>query len=250
MAKAQRDRRQSGSQTVFPLDRLAGPVEEAIQEVENPDLVREQRAILDRMTTDKRMKNVWNLLLSRKRPSREFVYPAIQRTKTSKSDNERQFDAIRELFYCVFCFARDKMRVSRPTEIKQSKTELVRNAKTLRQVANDLDLAATHGQLGVVTVQDKLQAADNVLALRLVANWLDHLSGILRKPGDPLLVKRHRGDSVVRGVQILVAGKIEELFGDRLDGTTATLTSVALGTKTSTKITRSAFKTKNPKKRA
>jgi hypothetical protein len=87
----------------FPLDRLSDAVEEAIQRVENPDWVGEQRAILERMTTDDRMKNVWTLLLSRKRPSREFAYPARPRDSTgSKSTDEMQLDALCELFYFVF----------------------------------------------------------------------------------------------------------------------------------------------------
>ena len=64
-----------------------------------------------------------------------------------------------------------------------------------------------------------------------------------------MIVERHRGDSVVRGAQILIAKKMEELFVDRLDGTTATLTSVALGKEATAKTTRSAFKKQKSKKK-
>src|SRR5277367_6811233 len=108
MAKQQSDLNQTDVHDPFPMDRLSDAAEEAIQKVKNPDRVREQRAILERMKTDDRMKNVWALLLSRKRPSRKFAYPARPRNSTvSKSTDEMQFDALRDLFYGVFSAARD-----------------------------------------------------------------------------------------------------------------------------------------------
>jgi hypothetical protein len=250
MAKQQSDLNKTDVNDPFPMDQLAAAVEAEIQKVENPDRACEQRAILVRMTTDDRMKNVWALLRSRKRPSRNFVYPARPRDGTgSKSADERQFDALRKLFCDVFSAARDQMKVSRLIEIQQSKENLAKNAKMLRAIAHDLDLAAETGQFGVVSTQDKLLAAINSISLRCVANWLDHLPTAHRRPGDPMIVDRHRGDSVVRGVQISIAKKMEELFGVRLDGTTATLTSVALGKKATAKTTRSALKKQKSKKK-
>ena len=250
MAKEQRDLNQTDVHDPFPMDRLSAAVEEAIQKVEIPDWVRAQRAILERMTTDDRMKKVWALLLSRNRPSRKFAYPARPRDSTgSKSADEMQFDALRELFYFVFSAARDKMSVSRPIEIQESKEDLAKNAKTLRAIANDLDLAAATGQLGVASAQDKQLAASDSASLRHVAGWLDQLSTAHRRPGDPMIVERHRGDPVVRGVQILIAVKLEELFGHRLDGTAATLTSVALDKEATAKTTRSALKKEKSKQK-
>jgi hypothetical protein len=167
----------------------------------------------------------------------------------SKSADERQFDAMRQLFRSVFIAARDRTKVSRLIEIQQSKADLAKNVKTLRAVAHDLDLAAETGQLGVTTARDKQLAAIDSASLRRVSGWLDHLSTAHRRPGDPMIVDRHRGDSVVRGVQISIAKEIEELFGVRLDGTTATLTSVALGKEANAKTTRSAFKKRKSKKK-
>jgi hypothetical protein len=202
------------------------------------------------MKTDDRMTKVWAVLRSRKRPSRKFAYPARPRDGTgSKSTDEIQFDALCELFYFVFSAARDQMKVSRPIEIQQSKEDLAKNAKTLRAVAHDLDLAAETGHFGIASAQDKQLAAFNSASLRHVAAWLDQLSTAYRRPGDLMIVERHRGDSVVRGVQILIAVKMEELFGDRLDGTTATLTSVALAKEATAKTTRSAFKKQKSKRK-
>ena len=57
-----------------------------------------------------------------------------------------------------------------------------------------------------------------------------------RRRDDPLIVDRNRGDPIVRGVQIIIGVKLEEQFADRLDGTGATLASVALGTETSPRV--------------
>ena len=65
-----------------------------------------------------------------------------------------------------------------------------------------------------------------------------------------MLVKKVRGDPVARGVQILTATKLEKLFGKRLDGTAATLASVALGVKASARASRSALSKTKPSKKA
>jgi hypothetical protein len=232
------------------LDGLSDQVREAIEQVGHPVLAREQRTIFGRMTTDKRMGNVWAQLISRKRPSRAFVHPAIQRDgATPSSSDEAQSHALRELFHFVFCAARDKMSVSKPSDVKRGKERLLEYAHIMRSVAQDLDLARITGQFGVHGAQDKALAADNSLSLRLVANWLEHVANAHRGPDDVLMVARHRGDPVVRGVQILIATKLEELFGGPMDGTAATLASVALDKKTSVKTTRSARKKRKSTKK-
>jgi hypothetical protein len=94
-------------------------------------------------------------------------------------------------------------------------------------------------------------ARHDAQALMRVANWMDHLTSSARRPGDPLIVKRHRGDPIARGVQITIGVKLEEQFGERLDGTAATLTSVALGVEASARASQSALtKRKSPKRRS
>lgn len=225
------------------LNGLSDRVRDSIQRVDHAVLAAEQRQILERMTSDKRMQTVWSELTRRKRPSRAFFHPATLRNGDSTfSSDEAQSEALRELFHFVFCAARDKMSVSKPSDVNEGKELLLRTAITMRSVAQDLELASITGQFGVVSDQDRTLAATNCLSLRMVAGWLDHLAGALRGPDDVLMVTRHRGDPVVRGVQILIAQKLNELFGADLDKTAATLASVALKKATSIKITRSARK--------
>jgi hypothetical protein len=227
------------------LDGLSDRVQDSIKRVDHAVLAAEQSQILERMTSDKRLQTVWSELTRRKRPSRAFFHPAIPRNGHATSD-DAQSEALRELFHFVFCAARDKMSVSKPSEVKEGKELLLRNATIMRSVAQDLELASLAGQLGIVSDQARTLAAINCQSLRMVANWLDHLASAHRAPDDALMVKRHRGDPVVRGVQILISEKLKKLFGADLDKIAATLASVALKKPTSVKITRSARKRPKP----
>jgi hypothetical protein len=222
-----------------------------IQQIEQSDLTPELRLTLERMASDARMENVWGELLRRDRGSGQFVHPALQRRGSHyNSKNDAQIVALGEIFDFVFIAARDRMIVTKPAEILRHKSDLLENAKRLRMLANDLDLARSTGQLGVADPLSKTLAEADVMALHHVANWLDHLASALRRPDSPLMVKNTRGDPVGRGVQIFIATKLEEIFGSRLDGTAATLASVALGIKTSARVSRSALSKRKSSKKA
>jgi hypothetical protein len=187
------------------LEGLSDPVTVAIEEARHPALAQEQRAILKRMTTDKRMEKVWSELTRRERPSRAFVHQARKRDGAFPlSSDEAQSRALRELFYFVFCAARDKMSVWRPVDVKRSKERLLGNATVLRSTAQDLGAAHVRGQLGVVSPLDEQLAQLNINSLHMVANWLEHIASAHRRRDDPLMVTRQRGNPVVRAVQILV----------------------------------------------
>jgi hypothetical protein len=171
------------------LDGLSDRVQESIKRVDHAALAAEQRQILGRMTSDKRMQTVWSELTKRKRPSRAFFHPAIPRNGHPTSD-DAQSEALRELFHFVFCAARDKMSVSKPSEVKEGKELLLRNAIMMRSVAQDLELASLTGQLGLVSDGDRTLAAINCQSLRMVANWLDRLASSHRAPDDVLMVTR------------------------------------------------------------
>jgi hypothetical protein len=225
-------------------------VQKLFQEAEEADLPPEQRSILERLATDERMQNVWGELLRRDRGSGQFVHPALSRDgERLRSKDECQHSALGELFHFVFTAARDRMMVTKPEEVRRHREHLLNNAKTLRNLANDLDLARIRGQFGVTDPESVTLVESDVATLRRVASWLEHLTSAMRRPDDPLIVRKHRGDPIGRGVQILTARKLEELFGNRLDGTAATLAGVALGIKTSARASRSALtRGKSPKK--
>jgi hypothetical protein len=226
-------------------------VRKLIQELEQSDLPPEQRSILKPLATDKRMQNVWGVLLSRDRTSGQFVYPALRRgDRPLSSGDVYQHSALSELFHFVFIAARDKMMVTKPEEVVRHKKELLDNANRLRMLANDLDLSRIRGMFGVADPLSEMLAERDALALRHVANWLEHLTRAPRPADDPLMIKRHRGNPVARGIQILTATKLEELFGNRLDGTAATLASVATGIRTSGRASRSALTREKSSKKA
>jgi hypothetical protein len=220
-----------------------------VQELEKLDLAPGQRSILKRLATDERMQNVWTLLLSRDRGSGQFVYPAARRGGKRPGSKDDQLSALSEMFHFAFTAARDRMMVTKPKEVLQHKKELLENAARLRMLANDLDLARVRGMFGVADPLSETLVKGDASALQRVANWLEHLASAPRRATDPLMIKRHRGDPVARGVQILMATKLKELFGDRLDGTAATLAGIALGIRTTSRASRSALtKGKSSKK--
>jgi hypothetical protein len=171
------------------------PVQKLVQEAEQANLPPEQRSILERRATDKRMQHVWGELLRRDRGSGQFVYPALQRgARRLGSKDDRQLSALSEMFHFVFTAASDKMMVTKPEEVLQNKEHLLENAIRLRILANDLDLARIRGMFGVADPRSKKLAVRDVVALRHVANWLEHLTGASRRSDDPLIVTKHRGD--------------------------------------------------------
>jgi hypothetical protein len=227
-------------------------IRDLVWELEQTDLADGQRATLDRMASDPRMEHVWRLLLSRDRQSGEFAYPALRRDdRPLLVGDGLQFSAIREIFFFVFTARRDEMKASKIEEVFQNKTYLLENVARLRTLADDLDLARTREMFGMVDANSKALAGQDIEALRHVANWLEHLTSAMRGPDDPLIVQKHRGDPLERGIKILTATKLKELFGERLDGTAATLTSVALGIKTSSaRASRSALSKLKPVEKA
>lgn len=228
------------------------PIRNLIRELEQSDLADGHHTTLERMASDTRMEHVWRLLLSRDRKSGGFAYPALRRDdRPLLVGDDLQFSAIREIFYFVFKARRDEMKASKIEEVFQNKTHLLENAARLRTLADDLDLARTREMFGVVDANSKALAERDVASLRNVANWLEHLTTAMRGPDDPLIIQKHRGDPQERGIKILTARKMKELFGDRLDGTAATLASVALGIKTSSaRASRSALSKLKPVEKA
>jgi hypothetical protein len=192
----------------------------------------DQRVILLRLATDARMRGVWMELSRRKRPGDAFFNPAKRPLdRPASTQDEAQAEALGELFHFAFCAARDRVPVSKPEESAPGKAKLLQNARMLREIAEDL--AATNSA-------DPLASAD-ADALRRVAGWQEAGAAAFRPLSDPLTIQNDRGDRVVRGVQILIAARLRETFGKPLDGTAATLAGVALGQKTSERVTRTAF---------
>src|SRR5664279_735416 len=99
----------------------------------------DQQAILQRLATDARMRNVWRELSRRKRPSGDFFTPSNPRLdKPTLTLDEAQAEALGELFHFSFCAARDGVPLSKPNETADAKAKLLQNARMLREIADDL----------------------------------------------------------------------------------------------------------------
>ena len=194
------------------------------------------------------MQPVYHEFLRRSRETGTFLHPAQNRT-CDQSPEDAQINAISEVIQVTINAASDCISVSKIEQVEEAKQRWEDDGKRLCIIARDISLAAELGMLGFDDPQSRSMAFHDAEVLRRVANWLDVLRSSTRRRDDPLIVDRNRGDPIVRGVQIIIGVKLEEQFADRLDGTGATLASVALGTETSPRVSRSALTDRKSSKR-
>jgi hypothetical protein len=223
------------------------PVRDAIQTIEQQDLSFGY-PILKRLAFDARMKKVWSELLKRK--SGQFAHQARPRDESDfRTNDELQAGALRELILYVIIVSFEKRPVAKPKEIEAARKTALRYSQALKDIAADMALVITRGELGLTeTLESKQLAEDDRMALLRVANWYENYIRALRRPNDPLMVAKHRGDPVLRGVHISIANGVLIKFGKRLDRTAMTLASVALGVNVGIRPARSAL-TKKPKRK-
>jgi hypothetical protein len=230
---------------------LPPSVEKQVRQIEDRNLPDEHRAILHRLATDDRMRFVWREFL-RKQDSGQFKYPASQFQELhsqSLTGDEAQAKALAATLYFAFCAARDRMPVAKLDSLIEAKAKLVARAELLLDIADDLTASLAQPLASADAVTHGLADA---AALHRVAAWLlSNAKQHIRDSSDPLTIRNERGDRAVRGVPIAIAAWLNETFGSRLDGTAATMGSVALGQQTSERATRSAFsgRKESPKKR-
>ncbi|WP_148360637.1 hypothetical protein [Acidisphaera rubrifaciens] len=183
------------------------------------------------------MKHVWTTLRSRDRKTGSFRYPArLPASAPCLAPEAAQDDALARTLYFVYRSATDQRRVSKADDLAPLIAARLAKAQALRDVAAELRSA--------VRLRPDLaipQHSADAEALERVAAWHDRQTATIRGPADPLTITNDRGDPVVRAVQADIAGQLYDLFGDRLDGTAATLAAVALGVTTSPRVSRSAF---------
>jgi hypothetical protein len=224
------------------------PVKPLLEQLNaNPACTGRRRPVFKRLSTDPRMQSVFQQFFRLDRKTEHFLYAAKKR-KDPQSREEAQLAALSEVLKITISAASDRMAVSKLNEILDAKRRWNDDASRLRIVAHDLAVAADFGMLGLNDPESLACATRDLRGLLQAANWLDHLALVVRRAGDPLVVKKHRGDPVVRAVQILIGIKLVEEFGQRLDGIAAPLTAVALGAEASPRASRSALTTKNARK--
>jgi hypothetical protein len=231
--------------TVFP-DWTPELVKPLLEQLDiNPASSGHRRDVFNHVLADPRMEAVYDEFLRRDRKLGTYLHPAREIPEGQTAD-EAQLSAIRQALQLAVSAAGDRISVSKLDEIEKAKEKWKDHAERLRSLAHDMELAFQLGALGLDDPTFPGLALHDAQALRRVANWIEHLTSALRRSGDPLIVDRHRGDPIVRGVQIMIGVKLEEQFGDRLDGTAATLTSVVLGAETTPRASRSALTGQKP----
>jgi hypothetical protein len=219
-----------------------------LEDMGNRPLLPGRRVVFERLVNDPRMRHVYTEWLKHDRETGAFRYPA-QSSSAELAPHLNQLRAIREVLQLVITAASDQISVTKFENIEEAKGRWRSHAELLRDLAHDLELAAEHGLLGMDDALSRELGSRDIEAVRRVANWLEQLTTAMRRPDDPLVVDRDSGDPVARGVQIMIGIKMEEQFGERLDGTAATLASIALATKTTARVSRSALARKKALKK-
>jgi hypothetical protein len=221
--------------TMDVLDWMPSTIVDFFDDLGKRELSPSTMSALGRLTTDARMRRVFEDLLRRRRRSGEFLYPARRPLKSDQMTPEHaQLHAIQEALRYTIVAAGGQIWSAHPDDIQATQSRLATNAGQLRTVADDLELAVCASEFGFDDPISRSRALADAAALRRVASWQEQLSK--SQPPQPRLapLKYSRGDPVVRGVKIAVGNKLRQLFGVRLDRTAAALTAVALGTKTKT----------------
>jgi hypothetical protein len=212
---------------------MAGPaddrpwVTEAIRRIEADGIRPEHIAVVDRLTTDPRMVSVWR---------------ELQRNPASLSPQAR-FNAMGRTLHATYRSVADKRVATKLAVALETQRRLLREAETLRHVADDIDASVHCAPRYIAERQNLSQCLADAEAMRRVAAWREALAAQIRGEDDPLTTMNFRGDPLEGGVQITIAGFLKDEFGDYLYGTAATLTAVALGLAKapSARISRSAF---------
>jgi hypothetical protein len=186
-----------------------------------------RRVAFEQVVHDERMKLVYDQFLRRNRQTGAFLHPAKKQASDQSADQAQQA-AIREVLRLTVSAAGDRMSVSKLEQLEMARQQWGDISLQFRGLAHDMELASERGLLGLDDHSSQNLVAGDIQAMHRVANWVDHLASSMRQPDDPLIVARDRGDPIERGVRILIGITLEEQFGQRLEGTAATLTSVAL----------------------
>lgn len=210
----------------------------------------DSQAILGRLASDPRMLTVYATLLQKDRSTNQYLHAA----RTTNLDgqpyaiyvlgaDERQHGAIEETLYNTFRAAmnRNILRVTKDDEVEPARQALKARIDILNEVAAAMRETAGEHLGKPAERRAAMEMFADARALLRAADWNRKLLLKLRGPNDPLTVKNHRGDPIARGVGSTIASFLNDRFGSPLYGTSATLTSVALGQEVSDRVIRSAF---------
>lgn len=198
----------------------------------------EQIEILNRLASDQRMKGVWRELYRKRRGSSEFLNPVKRKGLLKEKlarlhDLKNQDMAVRAFFNFAHWLASGRLDLMTQKEINSNNKPFTILASRLRKDAEGLRT------LGL----DKL-AAD----AEAIASDCEKSAYIPTKPNIILpILKRSRGDDVLRGFVLRMSAICREGFGNGLAGTVATTASVSLSKQISACLVRDIVRAHDPR---
>jgi hypothetical protein len=150
------------------------------------ELFDDERTVLMRVTTHTRMQEVWRELGKRKRkkrssragdvgPDREYLHPVVPPATMRGISANAQAVAMTGIFLEAFRLGVERQATTRLEDVKQKKAAILDDAKSLRDIADELDESIRMRRPYDVHVSEfeLAQKAHDADALRRIASWKD-----------------------------------------------------------------------------
>jgi hypothetical protein len=184
--------------------------------------------VVDRLTSDSRMRKVWSELLKRRRrPEGGYAHPSQGRLTEDVGEEQRQDLALRQVFYMAVLLLNLAPEALREAELDKRCEPLAAAKQQLYQAAE----LVKRLDLGTEGDRHALQRLADECSFRLQS---------YRRIEFPI-VDRHRSNAETVGYVVGLANTLRELFGKTLICTVATVASVALDQEVSVKLVRTAL---------
>jgi hypothetical protein len=209
------------------------------------------KEVLKRLATDQRMERVWKELYRKQRGSNKFLnpvkrifqrgfddrpHPPASRVLAPLHDPEQQDIAVGHFLEVAWFFAATRLPLMTDDKLNSHIKPYTIMASRLRKDAEGLrDLHLSHLAADVESAAISCEKeADNVTSAAMQLSWLLPM------------VKRSRGDDVMRKYVLQVSAHCREAFDKSLPGTVATTTSVALVKKINARQVRDIVRAHDP----
>jgi hypothetical protein len=201
-------------------------VEWEIRAIGGGRLTLAQAVILARFATDSRMNKVWEVLLAR-RSNGEFVYQARPVNMPIKWPEDVPAEMIEPMLHVT---PKDIQAAAIAQVIPLTFRVVVHPKYFAVQKSKDVEKVRRELNSGARALSKRATESVNAdVLLQEAASMRKEAARLPTGTEHPFIIRRSRGDSTVKGVQIKIAQLLNKLFGISPGRTAATLAAVALG---------------------
>lgn len=172
-------------------------------------------ACLDRLLSHPEMNLVWAGLLRRNRDTRKLLYPAKLGESSSGSQEIDQCRAMQRLLFISLDAFEHPRRVWKLDELNEQTKRVMEDLTVLRRMT-----AAYQAE------HDSQSSTAHVAGAEEVGAWHQRRLSKFPCAGDPMLVKRYRGNPFTKGIEVTLVEFFKEHFGHTMERTAMTIAAV------------------------